>query len=186
MTKSREFWLVGLLVATGLLGAWWGWVTLGSSEPTAPRDAPHAALPPSEKKPDERNPSRTRRRNATEARRPHPITPLHETLAEERELIGALTGAIEGGHYERARALLGEAETRGAAEPGTSTFQGSVRGYHLILDCIDARAALANGPRELPEELLVEARKYLDEQRLPPRRQVRRVCVEGRPFARRG
>jgi hypothetical protein len=126
-----------------------------------------------------------------DTQRPHPITKMHEAMAERRELIGALVSALEGKHYDRARSLLAEADELHRASssppPGlddeSASFDATVRGYRLILECLSARGV--GNTQEVSIELKEASKRYLDEQRLSPRREVRRVCLEGRPFARR-
>jgi hypothetical protein len=188
MTKRGRRWPGFLLAATLGLGACWAWFDLRSSEPS-PRAGSHDEALARGEQQEVQRPSAAGQA-AHLARRPHPITPLHEAMAERRELIGALAAALAGQRYEDARALLGEAQELEkshpeSADPAGSTFAGAVRGYQLILECIAARGASSSESQELPDGLREESQRYLDQHRLPPRREVRRVCLEGRAFARR-
>jgi len=188
------YWGLSLLLAIVAFGAAWGALRSGPSERQAGAiSRPEPRVPGAKSHPRgqiEGQPRGVDEPSSSEddidgPRRPHPITPLHETMAERRELLGAVQSALAGGEYEKARALLGEASGMQRADADESTLAAAVRGYRLILDCLEARAAVG-AARELPHDLLEDSRKYLDEQRLPPRRDVRRVCLEGRPFGRRG
>lgn len=117
--------------------------------------------------------------------RPHPITPIHEELAKQRELIAALEDALQHKRYDQARQLLGEADDLARAATTDAVFGESVRGYRLILECLAARTSTDGRSGSIPEALRQDSQKYLDTHRLSPRREVRRVCLEGRPFARR-
>lgn len=110
---------------------------------------------------------------------------MHQVMAERREVIGALRSALQERNYDRARSLLGEADALAQAKADDSAFGEAVRGYRLILECLAARSPRGDEPTALPAALLADSKKYLEEQRLAPRRDVRRVCLEGRPFARR-
>jgi|GEM_PF-2207998 len=193
MTKQGRRWLGSLVAATVALAAPSAWRELSSSGPRARASSHHEA--PALGEESDRAGRRSEQplsegQEAGEARQPHPITLVHEAMAKRRELIGALRGALADERYEDARALLGEAEALEKSDPEqfkreTSTFEATLRGYQLILECIAARAAAPSGSPELPAGLREESRRYLDQQRLPPRREVRRVCLEGRGFARR-
>jgi hypothetical protein len=125
------------------------------------------------------------RTQAEQTQEPHPITPMHEAMAERREVIEALRSALRERRYDQARLLLGEADALAQAATDDSAFGGAVRGYRLILECLAAHAPTGQAAATLPAALLADSKKYLEEQRLAPRRDVRRVCLEGRPFARR-
>jgi hypothetical protein len=184
MTSGRNFQLGLLFAATIALGIPWAWraVQAGERVPTQEHGARSAERPsprPVHGQPSLAEPA------ADDLQRPHPITPLHERMAERRELLLALVGALEQRQYDRARDLLGQADVLGHADPESSAFASTVRGYRLILDCLAARTSAPDGAWELPGELTIASKKYLDEQRMSPRREVRRVCLEGRPFARK-
>ena len=102
-------------------------------------------------------------------------------MSRRREAIAAVTVAIEGKDYERARGLLREAEALEKSAPEAEGLGETLRGYRLIVECLSARGSGAPIPSELEEA----SARYVREQRMSPRRQVRRVCQEGRPFARR-
>jgi hypothetical protein len=173
--SPKDLCLVGAVV----LGIAWGWLRLRADEPSRPSAPRHAAAGV-----DVLGEARVAERSrVNQPRTPHPITSAHEAMAQRRELISALVRALEDQNHERAQQLLSEAEKVEGAHSQASTFGATVLGYHLILDCLRARDASPNGP--LPSELVDASRGYLDQHRLPPRRQVRRVCLEGRPFARR-
>jgi hypothetical protein len=106
-------------------------------------------------------------------------------MAQRRQAIVALKDALEHRQYEQARRLLDEADELARADSADAAFGTAVQGYRLILACLTARARSPDGSSNLPSKLLEESQKYLTEQRLSPRREVRRVCLEGRPFARR-
>src|SRR5690606_19058792 len=112
---------------------------------------------------------------------PHPVTPIHEAMSRRREAIAVVIVALEDKDYERARGLLREAEELEKSAPEGEGFGDTLRGYRLILDCLSARGRGARIPSGLEEA----SARYVREQRMSPRRQVRQVCQEGRPFARR-
>lgn len=185
-------------VALGALGAVWALVTglAGTNVPppgSAPREARADVTEEVGRETEARDPARMRGDAPAEARassaarpepalvRPHPMTPLHEAMSRRREVIAALTLALEDKNYERARGLLGEADELEKSAPPSDGFGETVRGYRLILDCLSARSSGG----ELSSELEEASARYVREQRMSPRRQVRRVCLEGRLFARR-
>jgi hypothetical protein len=112
--------------------------------------------------------------------RPHPITSAHESMQRGRELIGAATSRIADRNYREARRWLQEAQDQSEHGPEAFSLIDEVRGYLLIVDCLEALARQSSLPRELHEL----AENYIREQRLPPRREVRRVCLQRQPFAR--
>lgn len=191
MTKKPYFWL-GLLLAATTFGVWWG--ALRSNSPALRKTtASRQELPVTRARAQQEIEGRPRMNSDAPPetdehldapRRPHPITPLHEAMAERRNLLGAVQSALAGRQYEKARSLLAEASNMPTEADG-SAFSDAVRGYRLILDCLTARHESDGGSSELPQKLIENAKVYLDQQRLPPRREVRRVCLEGRPFARR-
>jgi len=166
-------------VGAVVLGVTCSWLRLRADQPSRPSAPLHPARGvdvPGEARVAERP-------RADQPRTPHPITSAHEAMAQRRELISALVRALEDQNHQRAQQLLREAEEVEGAHAQASTFGATMLGYRLILDCLRARDTSPNG--SLPGELLDASRGYLDQHRLPPRRQVRRVCLEGRPFARR-
>lgn len=117
----------------------------------------------------------------TVSREPHPMTPLHEAMAAARELIFAAVHAIHDKNYAQARRFL--TQSMSSSDPALSQagFAEQARGYLMIIDCLEAQA----NQEPLSSELSLAAQHYTQENRLTPRRQVRRVCLEGRPFERR-
>lgn len=93
----------------------------------------------------------------------------------QREALAFVVGALEEGQHERARLALAEA---GELESG---FREEGEGYLLIVECLEARRE----GRALPSQLVDAAERFIAMQRLAPnRREVRRVCLEGRSFRR--
>lgn len=190
MTQGPRFQLAALFTAMVALGAPWGWVTMDSEGDSRVREensvlpdlgAPLASLETEALLSQEPEANAVKKVGEADVpQRPHPITPLHEAMSERRELVGAAVAAIQKKEYESARRWLAEAD-----EAEESTSEGAdpeeVRGYRLILECLDARAKES----ELPESLVEESKRYVEARRRAPRREVRRVCLEGRPFARR-
>jgi len=118
---------------------------------------------------------------ATLSRQPHPLTPLHQAISKQRELIAAAISAIDDKNYKQARSWLGEVVSSKEPALAQAGFVEQARGYLLILDCLEARQS----GQPLTSSLSAAAKRFVQGNRLTPRRDVRRVCLEGRPFARR-
>jgi hypothetical protein len=98
--------------------------------------------------------------------RPHAITPTHERIYRENNLIGNLNGAMDVKDVAGLRNLL--RQYRDEYPEDAHVLQD---GYELIADCID---------RPGDAELRQKAQRYYDE-RLDSglRRYIRRHCLEG-------
>lgn len=189
MTKGPRLQLGVLFAATVALGLPGGWSLQDTYERAAQDPRSSAPEPPaavSEAAIDQSSPSREEEGfrldedASPEPQRPHPITKAHEAMSQRRELLGAAVSAIQKKEYESARRWLSEVDALGATERDGDGLH-EVRGYQLIVDCLAARDRRSI----VPDALREASKKYVEERRLPPRREVRRVCLEGRPFARR-
>lgn len=182
---------LGAILACAALGAtWWSLRTTTREPRIAAHRHADAISERSEPAPgpvDERrsDAAHTSPRDVVAKERPHPITPVHDAMAKRRESIAALKDALEHKQYGRARQLLEDADELARIDSADAAFGTAVHGYRLILACLAAREGSTDGTTSISPELLEESQRYLNEQRLSPRRDVRRVCVEGRPFARR-
>lgn len=183
MTKKRAI-AVGLVLVPAIAAVAGRWVAFDENQAPRTNRQERSSSANREASLEPRRMDAGREGSGT-TQEPHPITPMHEVMAERREVIGALRSALQERHYDQARLLLGEADALARTATDDSAFGGAVRGYRLILACLAARAEATDGSSGVPPELLEESQKYLTEQRLSPRREVRRVCLEGRPFARR-
>jgi hypothetical protein len=99
---------------------------------------------------------------------PHPITPQHEALREQQQLVGALNDALDQRDAVGLRALIERYDAVAPEDP-----QRLSEGYERVADCLDApdparrASARANGQR------------YYDDARASSlRRYVRRLCLE--------
>jgi hypothetical protein len=96
--------------------------------------------------------------------RPHPITPQHERIFRENQLIGQLNGAMDVKDAKGMRRLL--AEYREEYPEDEHVMQ---RGYELIADCLES-------PGEATRAV---AKKYYDTELASGlRRYIRRHCLE--------
>ena len=96
---------------------------------------------------------------------PHPITPQHERIFRENNLIGALNGAMDAKDAAGLRRLLKQYRDEYPEDAHVLAD-----GYELIADCFERP-----GP-----EARARARRYYDEQvDSGLRRYIRRHCLEG-------
>jgi len=99
-----------------------------------------------------------------ELRHPHPITPAHERIFKENNMIGALNAAMDLGNVEELRRL-----NRQYREQYPEDSHLMQAGYDLIADCMERRTA-ANK---------VAAERFYDTQIASTlRRYVRIYCLE--------
>jgi hypothetical protein len=109
-------------------------------------------------------PARSAEVNA-EGRRPHAITPQHERIFRENNLIGELNGAMDVKDAAGLRALL--KQYRDEYPEDAHVLQD---GYELIADCLERPAAATRAA----------AQRYYDEQLDSGlRRYIRRFCLDG-------
>ena len=95
---------------------------------------------------------------------PHPITPTHERIFRENNLIGDLNGAMDVKDVAGLRALLKQYR-----EEYPEDAHVLADGYQLIADCLEHPGA----------ETRAVAQRYYDEQRDSSlRRYIRRHCLE--------
>jgi hypothetical protein len=71
-----------------------------------------------------------------ELRRPHPITPAHERIFKENNMIGAMNAAMDLGNVEELRRL--NREYRQQYPEDSHLMQ---EGYDIIADCMERRTA---------------------------------------------
>ncbi|HVY28145.1 MAG TPA: hypothetical protein VHB79_16420 [Polyangiaceae bacterium] len=95
---------------------------------------------------------------------PHPITPQHERIFRENNLIGDLNGAMDVKDSAGLRRLL--AQYRDEYPEDAHVLQ---RGYELIADCMESPG---------PETRAVAQRYYDEELDSGLRRYIRRYCLE--------
>ena len=96
---------------------------------------------------------------------PHPITPAHERIYHENNLLGALSGAMDVKDAPGIRRLLAEYRAEYPDDP-----RGIQKGFELIADCLEHPGDAATS----------EARRYYDtELASTVRRYVRRYCFDG-------
>ena len=95
---------------------------------------------------------------------PHPITPRHERIFRENNLIGSLNGAMDAKDAPALRALL--AQYREEYPEDANVMQ---EGYALVADCLEDRGSRTRAA----------AQRYYDE-RIDSglRRYIRRHCLE--------
>jgi hypothetical protein len=175
--SSRRYWTVAL--ASLVLGgaAWWlrplpapPEAVLEPAEGNAPAAQALASPPPQETMPaqftSEGAPIRPAGSAEVDARGmvPHPLTPQHQRIFRENNLIGDLNGAMDVKDATGLRALL--TQYREEYPEDAHVLQ---EGYALIADCLE-RA----GP-----ETRAAAQRYYDEQLDSGlRRYIRRHCLE--------
>lgn len=95
---------------------------------------------------------------------PHPITPTHERIFRENNLIGDLNSAMDNAQVEELRKLL--AQYRDEYPEDAHVLQA---GYELIANCQE----------KLTPELRQRAQRYYDEELDSGlRRYIRRYCLE--------
>jgi len=95
---------------------------------------------------------------------PHPITPTHERIFHENNLIGDLNSAMDNSNVAELRGLL--KQYRDEYPEDAHVLQD---GYELIADCQES----------LTPELRAKAQRYYDEELASGlRRYVRRYCLE--------
>jgi hypothetical protein len=95
---------------------------------------------------------------------PHPITPTHERIFRENDLIGNLNGAMDVQDVAGLRALLKQYRDEYPEDAHVLAD-----GYQLIADCLEHPGA----------ETRAVAQRYYDEQRDSGlRRYIRRHCLE--------
>ena len=95
---------------------------------------------------------------------PHPITPTHERIFRENNLIGVLNGAMDVKDVAGLRALLKQYRDEYPEDAHVLAD-----GYQLIADCLEHPGA----------ETRAVAQRYYDEQRDSGlRRYIRRYCLE--------
>jgi hypothetical protein len=99
---------------------------------------------------------------------PHPITPQHEALREQQQLVAALNDALDQRDAAGLRTLIERYDAVAPEDP-----QRLAEGYERVADCLDApdparrTSARAN------------AQRYYDDARASTlRRYVRRMCLE--------
>jgi hypothetical protein len=96
---------------------------------------------------------------------PHPITPTHERIFRENNLIGNLNGAMDVKDVAGLRALLKQYRDEYPEDAHVLAD-----GYQLIADCLEHPGAATRAV----------AQRYYDEQRDSGlRRYIRRHCLEG-------
>ena len=71
-----------------------------------------------------------------ELRRPHPITPAHERIFKENNMLGALNAAMDLGNVAELRRL--NREYREQYPEDSHVMQ---EGYDIIADCLERRTA---------------------------------------------
>ena len=102
-----------------------------------------------------------------ELRHPHPITPAHERIFKENNMIGALNAAMDLGNVAELRRL--NREYRDQYPEDSHLLQ---TGYDLIADCMERRTAATR----------VAAERFYDTQIASTlRRYVRIHCLEETP-----
>lgn len=183
-TRLLQAWLGAGLIAGLLLWVWaHGKTTPERAAPTA--NAVHAPVPAARER---ARPAQTRAllrtlgelaRAAEESapaqpasdetpdRTPHPLTPDHERLYRDVDLLHAADQAIEAGRFAEARALLAQHHRE---LPGMSVVEEE--GLWLLTDCAELRSA-ANVSR-------VQA-FYDQHSASTVRRRLRRACLESTP-----
>ena len=140
------------------------------TEPKAMASAPERALPkeaiPTEESDDvveahdEDDPHFNE--NATPEGHPHPITPAHERIFRENNLIASLNDAMDAGDFATLRRI--NAEYRRDYPEDENVLQ---EGYDLIADCQERRTA----------QVEARAKEFFDKRRASTlRRYVRRYC----------
>ena len=106
-------------------------VVTGSPVPTFAHsgadDAANDGIPIREPDPDDPD---------AEFRRPHPITPAHERIFKENNMLGALNAAMDLGNVAELRRL--NREYREQYPEDSHVMQ---EGYDLIADCLERRTA---------------------------------------------
>jgi hypothetical protein len=118
---------------------------------------------------------------STRGVRPHPITPFHEARAKEWELKELFVSALAAGRHEEAQHLLHEATLALDGTTEGKAFAEVLEGYQLTLEC----TSVSDRNHELSASLVNRAKDYLSSHRLPPRRDVRRACLDRIPSRRR-
>jgi hypothetical protein len=183
--EGRHLWVWLLALALlSIAGAWLGWRDAGQRPLVARRAlergvvaeqqtsarAPLAAHVERERAParalvqaaPEPAPEDDGADEADEARHPHPITPQHERIFRENNLVGALNHAMDRRDAARLREL--NAQYRQEYPEDAQVLQ---EGYELIADCIER-------PTQSTEQA---GRRFWQEQRASSlRRYVRRHC----------
>lgn len=100
--------------------------------------------------------------NATPEGHPHPITPAHERIFRENNLIASLNNAMDAGDFSTLRRI--NAKYRRDYPEDENVMQ---EGYDLIADCQERRTA----------ETEARAKEFFDKRRASMlRRYVRRYC----------
>jgi hypothetical protein len=99
----------------------------------------------------------------TGPRRPHPITPKHESIFRENAILGSLNGAMDVGDVDAMREMNRKYKIE---FPQAGTLQ---EGYDIIADCIEQRSTQRRD----------RAESYYEEKRASTlRRYVRRYCFK--------
>lgn len=164
------------MLALGALGWWLLRPAAAPPEPAAPEPVSAAAPPPvvgqakAEVAPINFTPDGVPIRPAgsaevnAEGMRPHPITPTHERIFHENNLIGSLNAAMDQKQGPELRRLL--AQYRDEYPEDAHVLQD---GYELIANCLEHPSA----------ENTAIAQRYYDEQLDSGlRRYIRRHCLE--------
>jgi hypothetical protein len=99
---------------------------------------------------------------------PHPITPQHEALREQQQLVSALNDALDQRDAAGMRALIERYDAVAPEDP-----QRLAEGYERMADCIDAP-----DPRHRASARANAQRYYDDARASSLRRYVRRLCLE--------
>jgi hypothetical protein len=175
--QNRRGWGVGsaLLLTVGVL-VWWSWRLPLAEPPQAPRPAPSLAAPPeavvhADTAPVNLSPDAVLIRPAGSAEvdargmLPHPLTPTHERIFRENNLIGNLNGAMDVEDVAGLRALLKQYRNEFPEDAHVLAD-----GYELVANCLEHPGA----------ETRAAAQRYYDEQLDSGlRRYIRRHCLEG-------
>lgn len=165
----------GCLLAAGVLGCWLlRPAALAPAAPAATARAPELTSPPTPQPDASTAPASfydgvpIRRAGSAEVNAqgmvPHPITPQHERIFHENNLIGDLNGAMDVKDAAGLRTLL--KQYRDEYPEDAHVLQD---GYELIADCLEYPGSATRAV----------AQRYYDEQRDSGlRRYVRRYCLE--------
>jgi hypothetical protein len=105
---------------------------------------------------------------------PHPITPEHEALRAQQQLVAALNDALDQRDATGMRSLIERYDALALEDS-----QRLAEGYERMADCIEARDPARQASAR------VNAQRYYDDARGSGlRRYVRRLCLEREADAR--
>jgi hypothetical protein len=133
-----------------------------SSVRETPAPVRHTSVPPPAPRADPSAPSEPIESDDAleeEPRRPHPITPQHERIFRENNLIGALNDAMDREDVPRLRRLNAEYREEYPEEEAQLVQEG----YDIIADCIEHKAPRAEeaGRRFWQDHRASNLRRYV-------------------------